>query len=143
MNYIEKNGYKKKEMEKRGIFYEKDSRGEFVRIKFSGFDFLLSLFEDGFEDSYEKSMNHVHGKGFRLPSKNEWMVIGFFIDEISKVIKDHQGDELKGWYWSASKTPNFEDYLACYYNHDNGKMDDCLLFYPLLVRAVADPVKIS
>lgn len=123
-----------------GIFYEKNDRGEWIRLKFHGFDFMLSLFEDGFEDSYEKSMNHVHEKGLHLPSKIEWVLIGCFIDEISKVIKDHQGDELKGWYWSDTKTPNFEDYLACYYDHDEGKMDDCLLFFPLRVRGIAYPV---
>ena len=84
-----------------------DEHGEkWVRVKAWDEDFLLSIHDmrDGDKEDFtwEEAMKLAESKGQELPSKKQWMIIDVLRDDIDKIIKENNGDELNRWYWSKS-----------------------------------------
>ena len=72
--------------------------------------------------------------GYRLPTKEEIMLIYVNLDIINKALVDNGGEPLRGYYWSSTENGNYGSWLLSVYT--GGIIDDYGKSYGYYVRPV-------
>ena len=84
---------------------------------------ILALHDSPEKQTWDEAIKSAP-KGWRLPSRIEWLIMLENVDKINKALEKHGGTPLEGWYWSSSE---YSYYYAWYvtasggvYNGDKG-----------------------
>ncbi len=55
------------------------------------------------KDAYDgKGVLWSKAKG-KTATRNEWYIILYWMDEINKLLEEHGGEPLRGWYWTDTE----------------------------------------
>ena len=116
---VEKNGCK-------GIY-----AGEYERKPL-----ILALHDSPKKQTWDEAIKSAP-KGWRLPSRIEWLIMLENVDKINKALEKHGGTPLEGWYWSSSELTYYDsawlvlahDGSVDYYTKGNNFYVRCVLAF--------------
>ena len=78
-----------------------------VEIKADGEHFMVDASRPSYYCSWDDAMRFHQSSIWGLPTVKQLKVLVKHIDEVNKIIREHNGFELDGWMWSCEEKDKF------------------------------------